>query len=89
MFCEGIHLHLVLVVVFVKDAVAMKIFRLIGWILPVIFVSFYSILRKQNADDSKMYVDDRLRFCLFVGADDTRLDLKFKIFPFSHFTFHN
>lgn len=56
MFCEGVHLHLVLVVVFVKDAVAMKVFRLIGWILPMIFVAAYSFTRKQNEEDSKMYV---------------------------------
>lgn len=56
MFCEGIHLHLVLVVVFVKDALAMKVFRIIGWILPMIFVSAYTFMRKQNEDDSKMYV---------------------------------
>lgn len=56
MFCEGIHLHLVLVVVFVKDALAMKVFRIIGWILPLTFVSAYSFMRKQNEEDSKMYV---------------------------------
>ncbi|XP_055698643.1 calcitonin receptor isoform X2 [Phlebotomus papatasi] len=48
MFCEGLHLHLVLVVVFVKDAVAMRWFMIIGWILPIILVSVYAVIRGQN-----------------------------------------
>lgn len=54
MFCEGVHLHLVLVVVFIKDNVAMRIFIFIGWILPLIYVVVYSFLRSRNAEDSKL-----------------------------------
>lgn len=43
MFCEGVHLHLVLVVVFIKDYVAMRIFFVIGWIMPIIYIVIYSI----------------------------------------------
>ncbi|GAB0086847.1 calcitonin gene-related peptide type 1 receptor [Sergentomyia squamirostris] len=48
MFCEGLHLHLVLVVVFVKDAVAMRWFMVIGWFLPIILVSVYAGIRGNN-----------------------------------------
>lgn len=53
MFCEGIHLHLVLVVVFIKDIVAMRIFIVIGWILPSVFVAVYSFFRSRSLEDSK------------------------------------
>lgn len=53
MFCEGMHLHLVLVVVFIKDKVAMRIFIVIGWILPVIIVAVYGIVRWRDVDESK------------------------------------
>lgn len=53
MFCEGMHLHLVLVVVFIKDNVAMRIFNVIGWVLPVLVVTIYSIFRSKDSADSK------------------------------------
>lgn len=52
MFCEGMHLHLVLVVVFIKDNVAMRIFMVIGWGIPVIIVAIYSFFRSKEAVDS-------------------------------------
>ncbi|XP_058061171.1 calcitonin gene-related peptide type 1 receptor [Anopheles bellator] len=45
MFCEGLHLHLVLVIVFIKDIVALRWFVTIGWLLPVLLVSLYAIVR--------------------------------------------
>ncbi|CAH0402049.1 unnamed protein product [Chilo suppressalis] len=45
MFCEGLHLHIALVVVFVKDEVAMRWFLVIGWGLPLIIVGLYTIVR--------------------------------------------
>ncbi|CRL05620.1 CLUMA_CG018241, isoform A [Clunio marinus] len=54
MFCEGIHLHLALVVVFIKDDKAIKMFMVIGWIVPLIFVTIYSILRARSDLDSKL-----------------------------------
>lgn len=56
MFCEGVHLHLVLVVVFIKDKIAIRIFMFIGWILPLIHVSIYSFMRSRssNSNDSKL-----------------------------------
>lgn len=56
MFCEGMHLHLVLVVVFIKDNVAMRIFTLIGWGFPVIIVAIYSFFRSKDAVDSTLWV---------------------------------
>lgn len=54
MFCEGMHLHLVLVVVFIKDKIAMRIFIVIGWILPLIIVAVYSYFRSEDAIDSTL-----------------------------------
>ncbi|CAO1441006.1 unnamed protein product, partial [Diamesa tonsa] len=51
MFCEGLHLHLVLVVVFVKDTVAMRWFYVIGWILPVFVMIAYSVPRSYHYVD--------------------------------------
>ncbi|XP_034839487.1 calcitonin gene-related peptide type 1 receptor-like [Maniola hyperantus] len=45
MFCEGLHLHIALVVVFVKDDVAMLWFGLIGWGVPLIIMAAYSTAR--------------------------------------------
>lgn len=54
MFCEGVHLHLVLVVVFIKDDIAMRIFFVIGWILPLVFVMIYTIFRSKDPDDNQL-----------------------------------
>jgi calcitonin receptor-like len=54
MFCEGLHLHLVLVVVFIKDNVAMRIFLIIGWILPLIIVITYSVVRMYHEVDNSL-----------------------------------
>lgn len=56
MFCEGVHLHLVLVVVFVKDNIAMRIFLVIGWMLPTAVINLYGFLRWKNYDDNKLLV---------------------------------
>ncbi|XP_063837278.1 calcitonin gene-related peptide type 1 receptor-like isoform X2 [Ostrinia nubilalis] len=45
MFCEGLHLHIALVVVFVKDEVAMRWFVATGWGLPMLIVGVYSAVR--------------------------------------------
>lgn len=54
MFCEGVHLHLVLVVVFIKDNIAMRIFFVIGWILPLIIVIIYTVLRSIDSEDNEL-----------------------------------
>lgn len=46
MFCEGLHLHLALVVVFVRDEVTIKWFMAVGWGLPFIIVTIYAVVRK-------------------------------------------
>ncbi|KAI5647063.1 7 transmembrane receptor (Secretin family) domain-containing protein [Phthorimaea operculella] len=45
MFCEGLHLHIALVVVFVKDQVALRWFVAIGWGLPLLIVAVYAAVR--------------------------------------------
>ncbi|CAD7088171.1 unnamed protein product [Hermetia illucens] len=52
MFCEGLHLHLVLVVVFVKDNVVMKCFTVLGWITPLVFVAIYGVARAYHPTDA-------------------------------------
>jgi hypothetical protein len=56
MFCEGLHLHLALVVVFVKDRVVMRWFHAIGWGLPLILTVIYAGVRGSRPDDSQRYV---------------------------------
>lgn len=51
MFCEGLHLHLALVVVFVKDEVAMKCFMVLGWVVPGILVAIYVSVRSTMPED--------------------------------------
>jgi len=57
MFCEGLHLHLALVVVFVKDRVVMRWFRAIGWGLPSILTAVYAGVRKSIPGDSQRYTN--------------------------------
>ncbi|GFG35483.1 hypothetical protein Cfor_00121, partial [Coptotermes formosanus] len=53
MFCEGLHLHLALVVVFVKDHVVMRWFHATGWGLPLILTAVYAGVRGSIPDDSQ------------------------------------
>ncbi|XP_058825708.1 calcitonin gene-related peptide type 1 receptor isoform X2 [Topomyia yanbarensis] len=53
MFCEGLHLHLVLVIVFIKDAIAMRWFLVVGWIVPILLVSVYVTIRKGYTSDTE------------------------------------
>ncbi|XP_055642739.1 calcitonin gene-related peptide type 1 receptor isoform X2 [Toxorhynchites rutilus septentrionalis] len=53
MFCEGLHLYLVLVIVFIKDAIAMRWFFTVGWIMPVALVSAYVAVRIQHTNDTE------------------------------------
>ncbi|CAH0393747.1 unnamed protein product [Bemisia tabaci] len=52
MFCEGLHLHLALVVVFVKDDMAMRWFYSIGWGLPFIITAAYATIRGSTLEDT-------------------------------------
>ncbi|XP_019892613.1 calcitonin gene-related peptide type 1 receptor isoform X1 [Musca domestica] len=61
MFCEGLHLHLVLVVyplcfppkVFVKDTIVMRWFKIFSWLSPLIFVAAYGVARYFHPEDNK------------------------------------
>ncbi|XP_033610704.1 calcitonin gene-related peptide type 1 receptor [Cryptotermes secundus] len=53
MFCEGLHLHLALVVVFVKDHLVMRWFHAIGWGLPLILTLIYAGVRGSSPDDAQ------------------------------------
>ncbi|CAH1404882.1 unnamed protein product [Nezara viridula] len=52
MFCEGLHLHLALVVVFVKDDNAMRWFYFIGWFLPAILAGIYALVRSSYPEET-------------------------------------
>ncbi|XP_067637071.1 calcitonin gene-related peptide type 1 receptor [Eurosta solidaginis] len=59
MFCEGLHLHLVLVVVFVKDTVVMRYFKLFAWMSPILVLLVYSLARFFHVDDNAhCWMDD-------------------------------
>ncbi|CAB3252830.1 unnamed protein product [Arctia plantaginis] len=45
MFCEALHLHIALVVVFVKDEVAMRWFIVLGWGISLIITMIYATVR--------------------------------------------
>lgn len=53
MFCEGLYLHISLVVVFVKDEVAWKWFLLIGWGVPLLIISLYVTIRIHVLEDTQ------------------------------------
>ncbi|BES94464.1 HormR [Nesidiocoris tenuis] len=53
MFIEGLHLHLALVVVFVKDDSAMRWFYFIGWLLPAALTIIYAVVRSSYPDETR------------------------------------
>jgi hypothetical protein len=68
MFCEGLHLHLALVVVFVKDRVVMRWFHATGWGLPLILTAVYAGVRGSIPDDSQRYTN------LFTGTGSSYIN---------------
>lgn len=52
MFCEGLHLHLALVVVFVKDNWAMRWFYFLGWGVPALITTLYTVVRYNTPEDT-------------------------------------
>ncbi|EDW82153.1 uncharacterized protein Dwil_GK25280 [Drosophila willistoni] len=66
MFCEGLHLHLVLVVVFVKDTIVMRWFKLLSWLSPILFVCVYGLARYFSGIDNKhCWMDESLFLWIF------------------------
>eukprot|EP00102_Acyrthosiphon_pisum_P019013 XP_016656223.1 PREDICTED: calcitonin receptor-like [Acyrthosiphon pisum] len=53
MFCEGLHLHMALVVVFVNDVNAMRWFYAIGWGVPVALTVLYVSWRSNSEDTAQ------------------------------------
>ncbi|PSN32019.1 hypothetical protein C0J52_18111 [Blattella germanica] len=61
MFCEGLHLHLALVVVFVKERVVMRWFHATGWGLPFVLTAIYAGVRSSSPEDSqRCWMEDSL-----------------------------
>lgn len=52
MFCEALHLHLSLVVVFLQEEVTMKWFYWIGWGIPANIVLVHCLVRFFVAEDT-------------------------------------
>ncbi|XP_046802272.1 calcitonin gene-related peptide type 1 receptor [Lucilia cuprina] len=66
MFCEGLHLHLVLVVVFVKDTIVMRWFKIFSWLSPFIFITAYAVARFLHVEDNiHCWMDDSLLLWIF------------------------
>ncbi|TDG40882.1 hypothetical protein AWZ03_012696 [Drosophila navojoa] len=66
MFCEGLHLHLVLVVVFVKDTIVMRWFKLLSWLSPLVFVLPYGVARHLSVNDNEhCWINDSLYLWIF------------------------
>ncbi|XP_065163719.1 calcitonin receptor-like [Atheta coriaria] len=53
MFCEGLYLHISLVVVFVRDNVAWIWFVLIGWGIPFVVITIYAFVRIVYLQDTR------------------------------------
>ncbi|KAG8300050.1 hypothetical protein J6590_085736 [Homalodisca vitripennis] len=52
MFCEGLHLHMALVVVFVKDNWALRWFYFLGWGVPGLITGLYTFVRYHSIEDT-------------------------------------
>ena len=61
MFCEGLYLHTVLVVAFVKSELLMKLFYVIGWGFPIIPAVSYGIVRalddQEKLENQKCWIN--------------------------------
>ncbi|XP_025417455.1 calcitonin gene-related peptide type 1 receptor-like isoform X2 [Sipha flava] len=58
MFCEGLHLHMALVVVFVNDVYAMRWFYAIGWGLPAVLTGLYVSWRSYSRDTEQCWMHE-------------------------------
>ncbi|SPP89391.1 calcitonin gene-related peptide type 1 receptor [Drosophila guanche] len=66
MFCEGLHLHLVLVVVFVKDTIVMRWFKIISWLCPLHVALLYGTARHYSSTDNEhCWINDSLFLWIF------------------------
>ncbi|XP_026845941.1 calcitonin gene-related peptide type 1 receptor [Drosophila persimilis] len=66
MFCEGLHLHLVLVVVFVKDTIVMRWFKIISWLSPIHVALVYGAARHYSSTDNEnCWINDSLFLWIF------------------------
>ncbi|XP_022217158.2 calcitonin gene-related peptide type 1 receptor [Drosophila obscura] len=66
MFCEGLHLHLVLVVVFVKDTIVMRWFKIISWLCPLNVALLYGAARHYSSTDNEhCWINDSLFLWIF------------------------
>ncbi|KAG7313200.1 hypothetical protein JYU34_000299 [Plutella xylostella] len=61
MFCEALHLHIALIVVFIRDKVAMRWFMCLGWVFPMILIAAYAIAR--------IHADDAIERCWMDPSD--------------------
>ncbi|XP_031767530.2 calcitonin gene-related peptide type 1 receptor-like [Galleria mellonella] len=67
MFCEGLHLHIALVVVFVKEDIAMRWFLAVGWGLSLIIVMVYAIVRYNTPEDTeRCWMDQSDAFWIII-----------------------
>ncbi|XP_068626773.1 calcitonin gene-related peptide type 1 receptor-like [Battus philenor] len=57
MFCAGLHLHLSLVVVFVKEKAAMHWFMCLGWLLPVLIIAAYAAVRILSDETQRCWME--------------------------------
>nr|XP_027201108.1 calcitonin receptor-like isoform X2 [Dermatophagoides pteronyssinus] len=60
MFCEGLYLHTILVNAFVTEEKILKWFYMIGWCIPIIFVSAYATFRANSTDAKNCWIDESL-----------------------------
>ncbi|KAG5883220.1 hypothetical protein JTB14_011412 [Gonioctena quinquepunctata] len=68
MLCEGLHLHLALIVVFVREERSMRWFFALGWGMPVVIVSVHSSIRIFYVGDTFMcWLEESIFSTWFLG----------------------
>ncbi|KAG1670129.1 Calcitonin gene-related peptide type 1 receptor [Nymphon striatum] len=82
MFCEGLYLHTILVITFIRDEKIITLLYFIGWGLPVLFISIYVGLRVNDETvDTFCWIDDSPYKWALIGpvAISLMLNLAFLI----------
>ncbi|CAK1588682.1 unnamed protein product [Parnassius mnemosyne] len=67
MFCDGLHFHLSLFVVFVRHHVPMRWMKAVGWILPTVITAIYSITRCSiPGETERCWMNESITFCFIA-----------------------
>jgi len=78
MFCEGLHLHTVLVQAFIDEEKMIKWFYLIGWGIPTVLTLIYAAVRSQfHVDTEHCWINDSVFTIILSGPACLSLIINF------------